>query len=380
MTPMFYTALWSIAAIAFIIGGSVGLGALASAGARIAGRNRAFRARTFAGYALAGPWIIGFFIFVVGPALASLFWSFTRYSLPEAPTWIGLGNYSRLSTDSAFHVSLLNSLYMTVFGVPAQLLVGLGLALLLNQALRGIRVLRMVYYLPVILAGNAAMLLTFRLMLNPNNGVINTVLRTLSQNIAPFNWLLRGFIYVSELSNALFASLQRGSLAQFNNVLAAGFPDVNRMPLWHQSPLWSKPALIVIAAWSAGAMMVIYLAALKSVPQQVYEAAEVDGATPWQRFRHITLPLITPATFYNVIVGIIATLQIFEWSYILTREGGPAQSTYFVAYYLWRATFRFNEIGYGAAMSWVLLVIILAITGLQMWLSKRWVYYEAEER
>lgn len=124
-------------------------------------------------------------------------------------------------------------------------------------------------------------------------------------------------------------------------------------------------------------MMVVYLAALKNVPQQLYEAAEVDGATIWQRFRYITLPLITPATFYNLITGLIATLQIFELSYILTRDGGPAQSTYFVAYYLWRATFRFNEIGYGAAMSWVLLVIILLITAIQFRIAQRWVYYEA---
>jgi multiple sugar transport system permease protein len=123
--------------------------------------------------------------------------------------------------------------------------------------------------------------------------------------------------------------------------------------------------------------MVVYLAALKGVPREVYEAAEVDGATPWQRFRHITLPLITPATFYNLITGIIATLQIFEMSYILTRDGGPAQSTYFVAYYLWRATFRFNEVGYGAAMSWALLLIILVITTIQFRLGRRWVYYEA---
>jgi multiple sugar transport system permease protein len=249
--------------------------------------------------------------------------------------------------------------------------------MLLNQALRGEKVFRMIFYLPVILAGNAAMLLTWRLMLNPNNGVINNVLGFLGTYIPPLQWLMRAGIYVTELSSAAFSSLQRGSSGPLNTVLSAGFPGADRLPLWHQSPLWSKPALILIAAWSAGTMMVVYLAALKGVPAQVYEAAEVDGATPWQRFRHITLPMITPATFYNLIVGIIATLQIFEQSYILTRDGGPAQSTYFIAYYLWRATFRFNEIGYGAAMSWVLLLIILVITLVQFRLAKRWVHYEA---
>jgi multiple sugar transport system permease protein len=375
--PILYTLAWAGAAAACIVVASVGLGALAGRVAGAFGRNQVFRARTAAGYAFAGPWIVGFVLFVVGPAALSLYWSFTRYSLPAPPVWIGAENYARLLRDGAFMVSLLNSLYMTLFGLPVQLLAALGLALLLNAALRGEKFFRMVFYLPVILAGNAAMLLTWRLMLNPNNGVINSVLGFLSQYIAPFNWLLRLAIYLSELSNALFASLQRGNLTQFANLLAAGFPGPERLPLWHQSPLWSKPALIVILAWSAGMMMVVYLAALKSVPREVYEAAEVDGATTWQRFRHITLPLITPATFYNLVTGMIATLQIFELSYILTRDGGPAQSTYFVAYYLWRATFRFNEVGYGAAMSWALLLIILAITAVQFRLSRRWVYYEA---
>jgi multiple sugar transport system permease protein len=375
--PILYTSAWAVATVVFIAVASVGLGALAGRVAGLFGRNQVFRSRTAAGYAFAGPWIVGFVLFVVGPAALSLYWSFTKYSLPDPPAWVGAENYTRLLRDDAFHVALLNSLYMTIFGLPVQLLAALGLALLLNAALRGEKLFRMVFYLPVILAGNAAMLLTWRLMLNPNNGVINSVLGFLSRNIPPFNWLLRLGIYATELSNALFASLQRGNLTQFNNLLGAGFPGPDRMPLWHQSPLWSKPALIVILAWSAGIMMVVYLAALKSVPREVYEAAEVDGATPWQRFRHITLPLITPATFYNLITGIIATLQIFEMSYILTRDGGPAQSTYFVAYYLWRATFRFNEVGYGAAMSWALLLIILAITAIQFRLARRWVYYEA---
>ncbi len=377
LDPIVYTLLWAIATVIFIIVASFALGTLARFIARLCRKDRLYQARSFAGYAFASPWIVGFVLFVVGPAALSLYWSFTRYAIPQPPVWVGLDNFRRILSDSAFHVSLMNSLYMTLFGVPAQLLASLALAMLLNQALRGERVFRMIFYLPVILAGNAAMLLTWRLMLNPNNGVINTVLGFLSDTIPPFQWLLRAGIYVTELSNAAFSGLQRGNMAAFFNTLQAGFPGPDRLPLWHQSPLWSKPALVLIAAWSAGMMMVVYLAALKGVPRHLYEAAEVDGATPWQRFRLITLPLITPATFYNVIVGIIATLQIFEQSYILTRDGGPAQSTYFIAYYLWRATFRFNEIGYGAAMSWVLLLIILVITLIQFRLADRWVHYEA---
>ncbi|HEX6288942.1 MAG TPA: sugar ABC transporter permease [Herpetosiphonaceae bacterium] len=378
LAPMLFTLKWVVGTIILILASSFALGHVARLAARLVGKSRTFQQRAFAGYAFAAPWIVGFVLFVVGPAALSLYWSFTRYSLPNAPTWIGLENYRRLLADSAFHVSLLNSLYMTIFGLPVQLAVGLGLALLLNQKLRAVRLFRMMFYLPVILAGNAAMLLTWRLMLNPNNGVINTILGFLSNALPPFQWLLRLTIYVTELSNAAFMGLQRGNFAALSNALGAGFPGPDRLPLWHQSPLWSKPALIVILAWSAGMMMVIYLAALNGVPRTLYEAAEVDGATAWQRFRHITLPLITPATFYNLVVGMIATLQIFEQSYILTRDGGPAQSTYFVAYYLWRATFRFNEIGYGAAMSWVLLVIILVCTAIQFQIANRWVYYEAQ--
>jgi multiple sugar transport system permease protein len=375
--PITFTSAWALATTIAIIVGSLGLGSLARAVARVYGKDRMFQERTFTGYAFSAPWIIGFALFVVGPAALSLYWSFTRYALPKEPVWIGLANFERMLGDDAFRIALLNSLYMTLFSVPAQLVASLALAMLLNQALRGEKVFRMIFYLPVILAGNAAMLLTWRLMLNPNNGVINNVLGFLGTYIPPLQWLMRAGIYVTELSSAAFSSLQRGSSGPLNTVLSAGFPGADRLPLWHQSPLWSKPALILIAAWSAGTMMVVYLAALKGVPAQVYEAAEVDGATPWQRFRHITLPMITPATFYNLIVGIIATLQIFEQSYILTRDGGPAQSTYFIAYYLWRATFRFNEIGYGAAMSWVLLLIILVITLVQFRLAKRWVHYEA---
>jgi multiple sugar transport system permease protein len=378
MGPATQALAWSAGTIIFIVLASLAIGWLASQIARICGKNRAYQSTTFAGYAFASLWIVGFVLLVAGPAIISFYWSFTKYSLPNPPEWVGVGNYQRLLGDSAFHVSLMNSLYMTVFSVPTQLFSALMLALLLNKPLRGGRAFRMVFYLPVILAGNAAMLLTWRLMLNPNNGVVNTILGFLSDTFPPFNWLMRLGIYITETSNAAFIGLQRGTLVPLFNVIDAGFPGADRLPLWYQSPLWSKPSLVLIAAWSAGTMMVVYLAALKSVPPQLYEAVELDGASDWQRLRYITLPLITPATFYNLIIGMIATLQIFEQSYILTRDGGPAQSTYFVAYYLWRATFRFNEVGYGAAMSWLLLLIILILTLGQFLMANRWVYYETK--
>lgn len=376
MNPMLYSLAWAVGATFFIIQSSLLLGGVAKLAARAAGQGRLYQSRTFAGYAFAAPWIIGFVIFVVGPALASLYWSFTRYQIPDAPVWVGLQNYSRLIfEDDKFRIAMLNSVYMTVFGMPLQLAAALGLALLLNRGLPGERGFRMVYYLPVILATNVAMLVAWRLILNPSNGLLNQGLEFF-RALPPIDWAVRAWIYVVELSSAAFNALQRGSMAPIEQVLKAGFPGPNRVPLWHQSPLWSKPALILIGVWSSGQMMLIYLAALKGVPQRIYEAAAVDGASGWQRFRSITLPLITPATFYNLVVGVIATLQIFEASYALTTNGGPAESTYFAAYYLWRATFRFNQIGYGAAMSWLLLLVILVLTGLQFWLSRRWVNYD----
>jgi multiple sugar transport system permease protein len=376
--PKLYTLAWSVGAVVFMLIASYGLGSLARGVARVSGRSSAVQDRTFAGYFFASPWILGFLIFVVGPALASLYWSFTRYRIGEPITWVGFDNYIRLLTeDDRFRIALLNSGYMTLLGLPIQAAVALGLALLLNRALRGERFFRVIFYLPVILAGSTATLAAWRLMLNPSAGLINSVLDML-RTFPPIDWLTRLVIYLVELSSAAFVSLQRWNGAALNQVLAAGFPDENRVPLWTQSPFWSKPAIILILVWSCGSMMVIYLAALKSIPQRIYEAAAVDGVNGWQRFRHISLPLLTPATFYNLVVGVIATLQIFEQSYVLTANGGPEESTYFVAYYLWRSTFRFNQIGYGAAMSWILLVIILALTALQFWLARRWVNYDLD--
>jgi multiple sugar transport system permease protein len=237
----------------------------------------------------------------------------------------------------------------------------------------------MIYYLPVMLAANSAMLITWRLVLNPNNGILNTLIRMV-ESVFPFLVPVRQVVvWFTELTNAAFLGLQRGDFNLLQQTVARGLPGPDVMPLWHQSQLWSKPAIIFIGVWSCGAMMMIYLAALCSVPTHLYEAALVDGANGWQRFWRITFPMISPATFYNLVVGIIATLQIFEQSYVLTDNGGPAQSTYFVAYYLWRSTFRFNKIGYGAAMSWILLVLILVLTLIQFRLANRWVYYEYEE-
>jgi len=380
MNPKLYTLLWAVATVIFIILSSLAVASVARLIARWRGKNQLYQSRTFAGYFFASPWIVGYVIFVIGPTLASLYWSFTRFKLPDPPVWVGLQNYIQLlTTDAQFRVSILNSIYVTLFGLPLQLATALILALLLYRRLPGEQVFRMIYYLPVMLAANSAMLITWRLVLNPNNGILNTLIRMV-ESVFPFLVPVRQVVvWFTELTNAAFLGLQRGDFNLLQQIVARGLPGPEVMPLWHQSQLWSKPAIIFIGVWSCGAMMMIYLAALCSVPTHLYEAALVDGANGWHRFWRITFPMISPATFYNLVVGIIATLQIFEQSYVLTDNGGPAQSTYFVAYYLWRSTFRFNKIGYGAAMSWILLVLILVLTLIQFRLANRWVYYEYEE-
>ena len=237
----------------------------------------------------------------------------------------------------------------------------------------------MIFYLPVILAGNVAALMSWRLMLDPSKGLVNTILSWMSDNIPLFGWVLRAIIYVTEISNALFIGLQRGNMQILTNVINSGFPQDGRMPLWYTNEIWTKPSIVIILIWSAGSMMLVYLAALKGVPRRIYEAAQIDGANKWQQFRHITLPMITPATFYNLVVGIIASLQIFEQAYIVAPTAGPSESSFFAAYYLYRATFRYNDqIGYGAAMSWILLVITLCLTLAQFIMSKRWVHYDVD--
>lgn len=378
--PKLFTLIWSLIAIVFMLVAGYTMAGSAKLITKFQGKGKDYQQQTFMGYLFASPWITGFLLFVLGPALLSLYWSFTDYRISEPVSWVGFENYTELFADRRFITSLYNSLFMTLLGVPLQLAAGLGMAMLLNQKIRGQNIFRTIFYLPVLLATSTAVLFTWRLMLNPNNGVVNTFLRWLNgtflQPIVGF------FIFIVELVGAALVSLQSGDTVLLNRIWEAGIPGAERVPLWLGSDglafLWNKPSVIIIMMWSAGAMMIIYLAALSGVPQSLYEAAKVDGANAWQRFRHVTLPMIAPATFYNLIIGVIATLQIFEQSVTLVREGGQNQSLYFVAYYLWRATFRFNQIGYGAAMSWVLLIIVLILTIIQFRVSNDRVYYEAE--
>jgi multiple sugar transport system permease protein len=376
--PYLYTLVWAAGTIVFILVASFSLGRLARFVVKLFGGTRRKQDNTAVGFMFAAPWIIGFLIFVVAPLLASLYWSFTNYKIPNPPSWVGLENYIRLILqDKEFRGSLVNTLFLTVVGLPLQIGVSLFLAVLLNQKSRGERVFRMSFYLPVILGFNTAVLLCWRLMLTAGTGIVNQIIRWLSNTFPPFGYLSRAIIYVVEIVNAFFLGIVNGNFTLLNKTVSAGFPAANRVPMWIQSPLWSKMSVVLLMVWICGTMMLIFLAGLNNIPRELQEAAEVDGAGTWKRFWKISFPLITPYIFYNLIVGMIAALQIFEPIYVLYRDSSTlAPSAYSMVYYLWRATFRFNEIGYGSAISWIILVIILIVTMIQFRLQDRWVQYE----
>lgn len=365
--------------VLFIIASSMGLGWLARGIARLRGATAKQQSNTFAGYAFAAPWIVGFLIFVVVPLGFSLYWSFTDYRVTtnQPPNWLGLENYQKLIFDDlSFRASIINTLYLTIIGLPLQMGVALLLAVLLNQKMRGERVFRMSFYLPVVLGFNTAVLLCWRLMLNTGTGIINQILRAAAA-FPPFGVLMRAVIYLQEVSSAFFLGLNNNNFNLLNKVIEAGFPAANRVPLWVQSPLWSKMSVVLLLIWGCGAMMLIFLAGLNNIPKELHEAGEVDGASGWQRFWKISFPLLTPYIFYNLVVGMINSLQIFEPIFVLYRDNQPlVSSAISMVYYLWQKSFSHFEIGYGSAISWIILVIIFIVTVVQFQLQNRWVTYD----
>jgi multiple sugar transport system permease protein len=279
------------------------------------------------------PWAIGFILFVLGPILASLVLSVMRYDIVTPPYFVGLSNFRELFTiDFRFGMSMGNTAYYVALYVPLHMIVALGLALLLNQKVRGMPVYRTLFYIPSIVPIVAGSIL-WVWILQPEWGMINSIL-------------------------AIFGI---------------------KGPLWLSSLTWSKPAMILMALWGSGAAMIICLAGLQGVPQHLYEAAEIDGADRWQRFTHITLPMLSPTLFFMLILGVIGSFQVFTTAYVMTG-GGPAESTLFYMLYLYRRAFVFLNMGYAAAMAWILFVIVLVLTIVQFRLANRWVYYEAEQR
>jgi multiple sugar transport system permease protein len=296
----------------------------------------------------ASPWMIGFVVLVGGPILFSVVFSFTQYDVLNDARYVGFKNYAEVVTDKIFYRSLLNTLFM-VIGIPIGMIVSLAIALLLNHAVRGIGFYRAAYYIPAIIPLVASSLM-WVWAFNPNYGLINSLLI----------WL-----YDTSLVNAI----ERGLSA----MLGESFRFT--LPLWLQDKDWSKPSIMIMRVWAAGAGMIIWLAGLQSIPQELYEAAKVDGASAFQRFRNVTLPMLSPYILFNLIIGLIATMQIFGEAYIMT-EGGPADSTLFYTYYLFKNAFQFFRMGYASALAWILFLVVLVLTLSQLWFSKRWVHYE----
>lgn len=285
------------------------------------------------GYIFILPFIIGFVVFTLGPMLFSLFASFNYYDITANMKWVAWDNYKNIFlNDEFFRISLLNTLYYAVFSIPVGIIASLSLALMLNVDVPGSKIFRSIYYLPSVLSGVAVMLL-WMWIFNPQVGILNTLL---------------GYVGIQG-------------------------PD------WLSNPKWSKPALVVMKLWGVGGTMLLFLAALKNVPKELYEAAQIDGAGILTQFRHITLPLISPTMFFVLITGINGAFQIFDQAYVMTK-GGPANSTLFYVLYLFNKGFKEFKMGYASALAWILFVIIMIITIIQFKVSKKWVYYEGEVR
>jgi len=292
------------------------------------------RREAMEGVLFASPWLIGFFVLTAGPMLASFLLSFTRWngiSPVGALRWIGPENYHQLlREDHSFAKALQNTAFYALFSVPLGMATSLGLALLLNQRVRGLAFFRTVFYLPSVVSGVATAMLWLWLF-NPSFGVVNWVLRQL--HLPEPGWL-------SDESTAIWV-------------------------------------FILMSVWSGGNAMLIYLAGLQSVPEHLYEAAALDGAGPTARFRHVTLPMLSPTLFFNLVMAIIASFQVFTSAYVMT-EGGPNEATLFYVLYLYQKAFEQFQMGYASAMAWILFAIILALTLLVLRSSRVWVYYEGE--
>ncbi len=290
------------------------------------------------GYICISPWLIGFTVFTLGPMLASAVLSLTEYSVVRAPRFIGLSNYSTIFTQPQFWISVQNTVYFTAIYVPLSLIGALGCALLLNQRVTGRLFFRSIYYLPSITPAVATAYL-WMWLLQPRVGLINYILSLIG---------IQG-------------------------------------PAWIGSPAWSKPALILMALWQAigGNTMLIFLAALQGVPMELKEAAEIDGASMWQRFWRITIPMISPTLFFTMILGLIGGLQVFNLAYIVgsgggfTFEmGGPAYSTLFYVLNIYVRAFQYWDMGMGSALAWVFFMVVMVLTYIQLKLARSWVYYE----
>ncbi len=294
--------------------------------------SRRVREENRAAYLFLLPWFAGFFCITAGPLVASLFLSFTRYDMLEPPRWIGLGNYGAMITaDPQFWHAVRATLLYVFISVPLVVTVSLALAVLLNQGLRGLIIYRTLFYIPSLIGGSVAIALLWRQVFGLH-GIFNAVLAPL------------------------------------------GVPTRS----WIGNPNTALNTLITLHVWIFGAAMVIFLAALRQVPLELYEAAKIDGAGAIRRFRHITLPLLTPVIFFNVVLQTIQSFQTFTQAHVISQgTGGPLDSLLLYTLYLYQQAFVQMHMGYGAAMAWLLLLTIAGCTAVYFWSSRFWVFYDA---
>lgn len=289
-----------------------------------------------AAYLFLSPWLIGLAIFTIGPIIASVVISMTDWGLISSPKWVGLENYQDMFSDRDFLHSITVTLRYAVMAIPLFLVAGLALSLLLNQKIKGIRVFRTILYLPSLLAGVAVAVL-WSMILNPDLGILNQGLRAVG---------------------------------------------IMNPPRWLGDPTWAVPAVVIIGLWGVGWSAIIYLAGLQNIPPHLYEAAEIDGANGWQKFRHVTLPLLTPTLFFMLITGLIEAFQVFDIAYLLggTRRGigTGGRSLLFYIVNLFNEGFRDGRFGFASALSWVLVIMAGVAIVLTFRSAERWVFYEGE--
>jgi multiple sugar transport system permease protein len=283
------------------------------------------------GYLSIAPWLSGFVLFTLGPLLATLYLGFTKWTITRPAQWVGLDNYTRMfTTDPLFWQALKVTGLYVLLSLPLKLVFGLALSLLLNLKVRGMNVYRTIFYIPAVISGVAVSLMWIWL-LHPDTGVVNTLLALLG---------VQG-------------------------------------PGWFWDPGWALPSVAVMSVWSVGGSAVIYLAGLQNIPPHLYEAAQIDGAGAWPRFWRVTIPLLTPTLFFQLVVEMIDSFRVFTQAFVITK-GGPLKATYFYLYYFYEEAFQNFNMGYASALALVLLLVILAATLLVNYTSKHWVYYESE--
>ncbi len=292
------------------------------------GSKKSFWKKYGTGLLFISPWLIGTLVFVVGPFIASIYLSFTKFDIVNPPVWVGNANYQTLFTnDPLFWKSLKVTLLYTVLSVPLAICAGVTLAVILNQRVRGVGLFRAIFFVPSVVP-TVATAVVFMWILNPEIGLANGILKQIG---------ITG-------------------------------------PAYLQNPDTALLSLVGMSLWSIGGSMVIYLAGLKDIPDYLYEAAVLDGCSPWQRFRKVTLPLLTPVILFNLVMGVIGSFQYFTEAFVMT-QGGPEESTTFYALYLFQKAWQFLDLGYASAMAWILCLIVIAITFVIVKGQSKWVHY-----